>query len=113
VPSQRTIAGGIQRECVEKYNNAAKLFNAKLSSKIDSLNTNLSDSKMVYLDVYNPLLDLIQKPAKYGKLKYPNFFLNFKFFFISTCFNIFLIIIIYNIMQVLRLQIKGAVVLGI
>jgi phospholipase/lecithinase/hemolysin len=69
VPSQRTIAGGIQRECVEKYNEAAKLFNAKLSSKIDSLNTNLPDSKMVYLDVYNPLLDLIQNPAKYGKLK--------------------------------------------
>jgi phospholipase/lecithinase/hemolysin len=77
VPSQRTIAGGIQRECVEKYNEAAKLFNVKLSSKIDSLNTDLSDSKIVYLDVYNPLLDLIQNPAKYGKLKYPNFFFKF------------------------------------
>jgi phospholipase/lecithinase/hemolysin len=68
VPSQRTLGGGMQRECAEKCNQAAKLFNAKLSSKVDSLNRILPDSKIVYLDVYNPLLDLIHNPAKYGKI---------------------------------------------
>ncbi|KAF8022679.1 hypothetical protein BT93_F0255 [Corymbia citriodora subsp. variegata] len=66
VPSQRTLAGGILRGCAEEYNAAAQLFNTKLSSKLDSLNRKLPRSKMVYIDVYNPLLDLIQYPQKQG-----------------------------------------------
>jgi phospholipase/lecithinase/hemolysin len=67
VPSQRTLAGGLHRECAEKYNIAARLFNTKLSAKLDSLNRNLPNSRMVYVDVYNPLLDLIENPQNYGK----------------------------------------------
>ncbi|KAB1199982.1 GDSL esterase/lipase EXL3 [Morella rubra] len=66
VPSQRTVAGGVLRVCSEKYNQAATLFNAKLSSNIDSLTRRLSNSRIVYVDVYNPLLDLIQNPQNYG-----------------------------------------------
>ncbi|TXG52023.1 hypothetical protein EZV62_021192 [Acer yangbiense] len=66
LPSQRTLAGGIERECVEDYNQAAILFNKKLSAKLDSLSGSLSNSKIVYIDVYNPLLDIIQNPKKYG-----------------------------------------------
>jgi len=76
VPSQRTLAGGILRECADKYNVAAKLFNSKLSSAVDSLNRNLPNSKMVYIDVYTPLLDLIQNPTKYGKT--PLYLISFK-----------------------------------
>ncbi|OAY50544.1 GDSL esterase/lipase EXL3 [Manihot esculenta] len=65
VPSQRTLAGGSERDCADDYNQAATLFNSKLSENIDSLATNLSNSKIVYIDVYNPLLDLIQNPNKY------------------------------------------------
>ncbi|XP_030447041.1 GDSL esterase/lipase EXL3-like [Syzygium oleosum] len=66
VPSQRTLAGGLGRACAEEYNAAAQLFNSKLSSKLDSLNSKLPRSKMVYVDIYNPLLDLIRFPRKYG-----------------------------------------------
>ncbi|KAJ9172640.1 hypothetical protein P3X46_015854 [Hevea brasiliensis] len=66
VPSQRTTRGGIQRKCVDYENQAAILFNSKLVSAIDSLKTSLSDSILVYLDVYNPLLSVIQNPAEYG-----------------------------------------------
>ncbi|RVX03388.1 GDSL esterase/lipase EXL3 [Vitis vinifera] len=66
LPSQRTLAGGIQRECVEKYNEASQLFNTKLSSGLDSLNTNFPLAKFVYVDIYNPLLDIIQNPQKSG-----------------------------------------------
>ncbi|KAG2692829.1 hypothetical protein I3843_08G068100 [Carya illinoinensis] len=52
--------------CSEKYNQAAELFNMKLSASLDSLNRNLPNSKMIYLDVYTPLLDLIENPKKYG-----------------------------------------------
>ena len=66
VPSQRTLAGGIIRECAEKYNDAAKLFNSKLSKELDSLDRNLPNSNIVYIDVYNPLLDIIVNYQKYG-----------------------------------------------
>nr|KYP46313.1 GDSL esterase/lipase EXL3 [Cajanus cajan] len=66
VPSQRTLAGGIQRDCAENYNYAAKLFNSKLSRELNSLNYNLPDSRIVYIDVYNPLLDIIVNYQRYG-----------------------------------------------
>ncbi|KAL9261162.1 GDSL esterase/lipase EXL3-like protein [Drosera capensis] len=66
VPSQRTIGGGPVRECAENYNHAAKLFNSKLSSVLDSLGKTLPNSRLVYIDIYNPLLGLIQNPSKYG-----------------------------------------------
>ncbi|GLU04606.1 hypothetical protein SLE2022_217440 [Rubroshorea leprosula] len=66
VPSQRTLAGGIERECAENYNAAATLFNKKLSTELDSLSRSLPHSKIIYIDVYNPLLDIINRPQKYG-----------------------------------------------
>ncbi|KAG6704778.1 hypothetical protein I3842_07G149700 [Carya illinoinensis] len=66
VPSQRTLAGGILRQCSEKHNQAAKLFNTKLSSTLDSLNSSLHNSRIIYIDAYNYLLDLIENPQKYG-----------------------------------------------
>ncbi|KAJ6694116.1 hypothetical protein OIU85_004859 [Salix viminalis] len=66
VPSQRTLAGGAERECAENLNEAAKIFNSKLSKKLDSLASSLPSGRFVYMDIYNPLLDLIQNPRKYG-----------------------------------------------
>ncbi|TKY57613.1 GDSL esterase/lipase EXL2 [Spatholobus suberectus] len=66
VPSQRTVAGGTERKIVVKYNEAAQLFNSKLAKELDSLNHNLPNSRMVYIDVYNPLLDIILNYQKYG-----------------------------------------------
>ncbi|KAI4389621.1 hypothetical protein MLD38_001827 [Melastoma candidum] len=66
VPSQRTLSGGALRACADDLNRVAQLFNTKLSSRIDSLNGQFPNSKMVYIDVYSPLLDLIQRPQSYG-----------------------------------------------
>lgn len=65
LPSTRTVAGGLKRDCAKEYNEAAQLFNSKLSAELDSLN-NLPDVRIVYIDIYNPLLDIIQNPNKYG-----------------------------------------------
>lgn len=70
VPFQRTLLGGIERKCAEKYNDASKLFNIKLSKELTSLNRNLPNSKMVYLDVYNPLLDIIVNYQNNGNPKF-------------------------------------------
>ncbi|XP_024007521.1 GDSL esterase/lipase EXL1 isoform X2 [Eutrema salsugineum] len=65
VPSQRTVAGGPTRDCVVRFNDASKLFNAKLSANIDGLSRTLLDTTLIYIDIYNPLLDLILNPHKY------------------------------------------------
>ncbi|KAL5557832.1 hypothetical protein UlMin_034043 [Ulmus minor] len=66
LPFSRTIRGGLHRKCDKEMNNAVKLFNVKLSSVLDSLNHELTRSKFVYIDIYNPILDLVQQPNKFG-----------------------------------------------
>ncbi|CAN4094012.1 unnamed protein product [Withania somnifera] len=66
LPSQRTLAGGLNRACVKEYNEAAQLANKKFSIGIDSLSKKLAQSKLVLIDIYNPLLDLIVNHQKYG-----------------------------------------------
>ncbi|KAI3913979.1 hypothetical protein MKW98_010791 [Papaver atlanticum] len=66
LPSQRTLAGGKARKCVENYNEAAQLFNSKLSSALDILTSKFVHGRAVYVDIYNPLQELIDHPHKYG-----------------------------------------------
>ncbi|XAR64213.1 Triacylglycerol lipase, partial [Bertholletia excelsa] len=70
LPVQRTLAGGVGRECVEPRNQAAQLYNSKLSAALDSLNRSLNKaepkSRVIYVDIYSPLLDIIQNHKKYG-----------------------------------------------
>ncbi|CAL5047859.1 unnamed protein product [Urochloa decumbens] len=67
-PSQITLAGSPSRECEASRNQAALLFNSKISKEIDRLNEERKGygSKFVYIDIYYNLLDLIQNPAFYG-----------------------------------------------
>ncbi|KAA3488961.1 GDSL esterase/lipase EXL3-like isoform X1 [Gossypium australe] len=66
VPSQRTLAGGTERHCANEYNVAARLFNKKLSAALNTLRTSMPGGKFVYVDIYKPLLDLIDNPQKHG-----------------------------------------------
>ncbi|XP_004289077.1 PREDICTED: GDSL esterase/lipase At1g20120-like [Fragaria vesca subsp. vesca] len=66
LPSQRTLHGGIERACYEAENQAAMLFNSKLSTQIDFLNKRLPEAQLFYADIYTPLLSIIQNPAQYG-----------------------------------------------
>ncbi|KAE8693472.1 GDSL esterase/lipase EXL3 [Hibiscus syriacus] len=68
VPSQRTLGGGKNRDCYEAENQLASAYNAKLSGVIDKLKTvfTLPDTKLIFLDIYYPLLSLIENPGKYG-----------------------------------------------
>ncbi|CAN4105224.1 unnamed protein product [Withania somnifera] len=67
LPFQRTLSGGIARLCVEEYNQAAQLANTKISAAINgSLYKKLPQSKLVFIDLYDPMLDLIVNPKKYG-----------------------------------------------
>lgn len=67
LPSERTLAGGIHRNCVKSYNEAAQVYNTKLKSEVQTLGQALPQSKIIYADIYNPVLDVIQSPQNYGK----------------------------------------------
>ncbi|XP_004289076.1 PREDICTED: LOW QUALITY PROTEIN: GDSL esterase/lipase At3g14820-like [Fragaria vesca subsp. vesca] len=66
VPAQITLGGGIERACSEAENQAAMLYNSKLSALVDSLNKRLPEALVIYIDIYNPFLSIIQDPAQYG-----------------------------------------------
>ncbi|PHU21007.1 GDSL esterase/lipase EXL1 [Capsicum chinense] len=67
LPSQRTLAGGLTRGCVKEYNDAAQLANSKFSVGFDTLSKKLAQSKLVLVDIYNPIIDIIVNPKKYAE----------------------------------------------
>ncbi|TMW99384.1 hypothetical protein EJD97_002633 [Solanum chilense] len=66
LPSQRTLKGGEERQCVDNLNQAAELFNNKLEAYSSSQGNKLPNSRLVYVDTYNVLLDVIDNPQRYG-----------------------------------------------
>ncbi|KAF8012684.1 hypothetical protein BT93_I0750 [Corymbia citriodora subsp. variegata] len=66
IPSQRTLHGGPGRGCFGSANEAAALFNSKLNAGINSLKEELPGARLVYMDIYHPLLTIIQNPARFG-----------------------------------------------
>ncbi|KAI3724497.1 hypothetical protein L2E82_36277 [Cichorium intybus] len=66
IPIERTLAGGSERKCVDKYNKAAILFNRKLKEHLHSLEKSLPQSRIAFSDFYNPLISIIENPHKYG-----------------------------------------------
>ncbi|RDX62481.1 GDSL esterase/lipase, partial [Mucuna pruriens] len=66
LPFIRTLFGGIERMCSEEINMASKTYNSKLSAQLHNLNQSLPQAKVVYIHVYDPLLDIVQNPTKYG-----------------------------------------------
>lgn len=51
--------------CDVQLNSVAFSFNAKVQNLVDAQNE--PSSKILYVDVYSPVLDAVQNPRKYGK----------------------------------------------
>lgn len=66
LPAQRTLAGGPLRMCSEKSNIAVQLFNSMLKQKLQFLESNLPQSRIAFVDFYNPLFSIIENPQQYG-----------------------------------------------
>lgn len=71
LPAARTLFGSGSAQCVARLNQDAVLFNNKLNSTSQSLQKRLPGLKLVVFDIYQPLLDLVTKPAENGKLLVP------------------------------------------
>ena len=70
LPAAITIFGEDSNECVEKLNKVAISFNNKLNVTSQSLQNKLSNLTLVVLDIYQPLYDLVTKPADNGKQQF-------------------------------------------
>ncbi|XP_027356992.1 GDSL esterase/lipase EXL3-like [Abrus precatorius] len=66
LPLARTMFGGEQRKCSQEINLASKLFNSKLSAELHNLKQSLPQARVVYIHIYDSLLDIIQNPTKHG-----------------------------------------------
>ncbi|GKB97442.1 GDSL esterase/lipase EXL3-like protein, partial [Tanacetum coccineum] len=65
-PAQRTVAGGPVRECQEEGNQAAQSFNEMLKPQLQHFESSFPESKVAYIDFYNPVLNMIENPHQYG-----------------------------------------------
>ncbi|VVA91956.1 unnamed protein product [Arabis nemorensis] len=66
IPSQRTLKGGLRRNCAQDINYASQLFNVKLSIALDQLAKTLPNSNVVYIDLYSPFSHIVANPQDYG-----------------------------------------------
>ncbi|XP_061999530.1 GDSL esterase/lipase At2g40250-like [Rosa rugosa] len=72
LPLQQTLSGIInlrpQRLCVTQQNIDCQTYNSKLQALLSSLQTTLPlpSSRLVYFDIYNPIMDMYNNPDKYG-----------------------------------------------
>lgn len=52
--------------CIQILNNAALLFNTNLMSLVDSLSLQMPHSKLVYVNAYKIIMDILQSPTPKG-----------------------------------------------
>ncbi|KAK9062735.1 hypothetical protein SSX86_019924 [Deinandra increscens subsp. villosa] len=66
LPEVRTLAGDPQRRCADKENNLAQLFNTILEQQLQSWTTSFPQSRVAFIDYYNPFINIIENPQTYG-----------------------------------------------
>ncbi|XP_037431329.1 GDSL esterase/lipase EXL3-like [Triticum dicoccoides] len=66
MPSQRTLSGGMARDCSPGPNEIAEMVNAGMGSAVDSLKANNPGAKVVLVDMYGFFMDMMARPQGYG-----------------------------------------------
>lgn len=67
LPIQMTIKSpALLRRCNENEDNESRSYNEKLQKLLPLIQANLNGSRIMYVDVYNPLVSMIKNPHKYG-----------------------------------------------
>ncbi|XP_023644013.1 GDSL esterase/lipase At1g58430 [Capsella rubella] len=56
----------VLRFCLEQENRDSVLYNQKLQKLLPQIEGSLTESKILYSNVYDPMMDMIQRPSKYG-----------------------------------------------
>ncbi|XAR65960.1 Triacylglycerol lipase [Bertholletia excelsa] len=72
LPAQVTVGSFLpsihmfQRFCVDGQNVESQAYNAKLQALTSRLQGTLPGARIAYAEIYNPILDMIVNPARYG-----------------------------------------------
>ncbi|CAN6819620.1 unnamed protein product [Brassica oleracea] len=66
LPAARNLFGFHEKSCVSRLHADAQQFNKKLYADVSKLQKQYSDLKIVVYDIFSPLYDLVQSPAKSG-----------------------------------------------
>ncbi|KAF9690080.1 hypothetical protein SADUNF_Sadunf01G0158600 [Salix dunnii] len=66
LPAARTIFGFHENGCVSRINTDAQNFNKKINAAAKSLQKQHPGLKIVVFDIFQPLYDVVQSPAKNG-----------------------------------------------
>ncbi|XP_038988599.1 GDSL esterase/lipase At2g40250 [Phoenix dactylifera] len=66
--TMRSSPPTLQRTCINQQNIDSMAYNALLQASIRTWNNTLPNSKFVYVDIYNPLMDMVTHPLKYGRI---------------------------------------------
>ncbi|CAL9234933.1 unnamed protein product [Arabidopsis halleri] len=64
LPIQMTVK--MRSICVEQENKDSVLYNQKLVKKLPEIQASLPGSKFLYANIYDPVMDMIRNPSKYG-----------------------------------------------
>lgn len=66
LPVQITAKSPLSRSCNQNENDGAQSYNEKLEKLLPEMEKELAGSKILYADIYTPLMDMITNPQKYG-----------------------------------------------
>lgn len=59
--------GMSNRTCVDEQNSDAVIYNSKLQKLLPEIQASLPGSKLAYISLYDPAMDILNNPQKYGK----------------------------------------------
>ncbi|EES03823.1 hypothetical protein BDA96_03G369000 [Sorghum bicolor] len=65
-PIQITLSRDPDRACVDEQNWDAQVYNSKFQKLLTTLQGSLHGSRIVYLDAYRALMEILEYPAKHG-----------------------------------------------
>ncbi|XP_051131217.1 GDSL esterase/lipase At2g31550-like [Andrographis paniculata] len=66
IPIQITAKSPIFRHCIHRQNADSVTYNKKLEKLLPRIEADLPGSKILYVDTYNSLTDMISNPKQYG-----------------------------------------------
>jgi len=67
-PIQITLSRDPDRACVDEQNWDAQVYNSKFQKLLTTLQGSLHGSRIVYLDAYRALMEILEYPAKHGNI---------------------------------------------
>ena len=87
IPSQLVRQKSVNGECSDYVNNMIQDFNFGLKSILEELDAQFTDAKIVYADSFNPVLNYVHNPTKYGN--FPSFLSFLLLFFMPGAISSF------------------------